>query len=110
MVLNNLLYILNVTNNAELKNTIIKAMLFNEKNILEPSDFKFLQKSAKQRFLTLTDETEIHIDSPINLNALNKKIIDATLKKFKGNKTKTAEFLGLNRIQMNYRYKNCTED
>jgi DNA-binding NtrC family response regulator len=52
------------------------------------------------------DFTNITIpEEPLNLEELIHEIIKKTLEKFNGNKTKTAEFLGLSRIQLYGRFK-----
>jgi len=93
-------------NIRELKNAVFKAMLFNEKKYLSTEDFSFLtQLRKKEPALKLGGESVVLPNQPFSLEEFNKKIIEAALSKFSNNKTKAAEFLGLNRVQMYYRYK-----
>ena len=45
------------------------------------------------------------MEKPFNLEAFTMEVVRRTLKKFNGNKTKTAQFLGLKREQLYNRYK-----
>jgi two-component system, NtrC family, response regulator AtoC len=94
-------------NIRELKNQITKIILF--------SDGIILTKDMVEQFFTAEKRTtnKLNIDpnnieipkNPFNLDELNQVIIKKTLEKFNGNKTKTAEFLGLTRIQLYGRFK-----
>lgn len=91
-------------NIRQLKNAIVKAMLFNEKKYLSLEDFCFLRQKSEKKMLKLDPNKKIVLNKAFNLEEFNKKIISAALEKFNGNKSKAAHFLGLNRIQMYYRY------
>lgn len=93
-------------NVRELKNAVYKAMLFNDKPFLSLEDFNFLnaQKKAASQVIINTD-MDIALDKPFSLEEFENKIIKAALNRFNNNKSKAAEFLGLNRTQLYYRYK-----
>ncbi|OHD49404.1 MAG: hypothetical protein A2Y29_07265 [Spirochaetes bacterium GWE2_31_10] len=105
-------------NIRELKNAITKALLFNEKKYLSINDFVFLKNATHKK--KITKDVNLHqpvvIDpmnfvlptTPFNLEKLNELIVKETMKKFNGNKSLTAKFLGLNRMQMYHKYKNNT--
>lgn len=98
-------------NVRELKNIITKVILFNETNNLLASDLtlntdkKPERDNTNQQFI-IDPQNIILPDTPFNLEKLEKNIVYKTLERFKGNKTKTADFLGLTRIQLYGKYKN----
>lgn len=94
-------------NIRELKNTISKVVLFSEGKHLQKKDFlPYINRSSgKTKGIKLNlNDLELP-DSPFNLKELEDAIVKKTLDKFNGNKTKTAEFLGLTRIQLYRRFK-----
>ncbi|MBN2440765.1 MAG: sigma-54-dependent Fis family transcriptional regulator [Spirochaetales bacterium] len=92
-------------NIRQLKNAVTKALLFNESKLLSMNDFDFLEKTKKTG-LTITTIDDIELpEEPFSLEQLNETIIRKTLIKFNGNKSKTAQFLGLQRLQLYNRYK-----
>ncbi len=99
-------------NIRELKNAVFKALLFNEKSYMSLDNFNFLGQRKKadaetqnSASLRLDAEKVVLPELPFSLEEFNHKVIEAALVKFGNNKTKAAEFLGLNRVQMYYRYK-----
>ena len=113
-------------NIRELKNTISKAILFCEDNVLTKEHFielinKRIHPSRNQKenqnhsqhlynlpVASFYDPQMLILpETPFSIDELNKIIIQKTLEKFKGNKSKTADFLGLTRIQLYRRFKDC---
>lgn len=92
-------------NIRELKNVIVKMILFNENEILKAENFKILHKSKNNKNIKFDPDNVDLPGAPFSLEIFNKKIIEETLKKFNGNKTMAAKFLGLNRKQLYNRYK-----
>ncbi len=95
-------------NVRELSNTVTKALLFKEDETLTSDDFKnFIKSKQKIRSFNMSTTAIIDklLDNPFSLDDLNIEIVDAALKKFDGNKTKAASYLGLNRIQLYHRFK-----
>lgn len=93
-------------NIRELKNAITNCMIFNEKEILTKEALDNLEIFNKKREAKNIDLLNFEIpDKPFDLNILIKTIIKKTLDKFNGNKTKTAKFLNISRIQLYKRYK-----
>lgn len=90
-------------NVRELKNAVIKALLFNEKNYLSITDFDFLF-SAEIENNSRNMINSILSRRKFDLEGFSKRLVFETLKKFKGNKTQAAKFLGLQRIQMYHRF------
>lgn len=91
-------------NIREMKNAITKAVLFSETSLAKKEDFNFSIFSASKTFSMDLNQVELP-ENPFNLEELNQIIVKKALEKFKGNKTKTAEFLGLTRIQLYKRFK-----
>lgn len=96
-------------NIRQLKNTITRALLFSEDTILRESDFditRILSKKSDTPFMP----GNVHLpDDPFSLNNLVEDIIIKSLKKYNGNKTKTADFLKLDRYQFYRRYKSVVD-
>ncbi|HOJ64151.1 MAG TPA: sigma-54 dependent transcriptional regulator [Spirochaetota bacterium] len=91
-------------NIRELKNVITNAILFNESNILTRESLNL--ESGKKEKIKKVNLLDFELpDKPFDLENLIKDIIKKTLIKFKGNKTKTAKFLNISRIQLYKRYK-----
>jgi two-component system, NtrC family, response regulator AtoC len=94
-------------NVRELKNFLTKILLFNDSNTISLDTIKsMLSADISKKEDIKFDLTNFTIpEKPFNLEEFNHEIIKKTLEKFKGNKSKTAQFLGLNRIQMYGRFK-----
>jgi DNA-binding NtrC family response regulator len=94
-------------NIRELKNIITKAVLFCDNIILEKNIHELIAMPEKKSppAAAIDLKTLELPDQPFDLEELNMAIIKKALKKFNGNKSKTAEYLGLNRIQLYGRYK-----
>lgn len=91
-------------NIRELKNTIINAVIFNESEILKSNSLAINSRIRKKNIVLPTDDFYIP-DVPFDLELFITKVVDKTLDKFNGNKSKTARFLNLSRIQLYKRYK-----
>lgn len=94
-------------NIRELKNCMMRSLLFNETTILKAENIlidktSFNANSSKKTFNF--DKLDLPKD-PFDLNTLIKNIVKKALEKNNGNKTQTAKYLGLNRIQL-YRHYN----
>jgi len=94
-------------NVRELKNFLTKILLFNDNASITKNSIKsMLTNESSKKEAIKVDLTDFIIpDAPFSLEELNREIIKKTLAKFDGNKSKTADFLGLNRIQMYGRFK-----
>ncbi len=95
-------------NIRELKNIITKAVIFSDNDIVLEKNIRELITRPQKSIIDL-NTLELP-DQPFDFEELNIAIIKKTLKKFNGNKSKTAEYLGLNRIQLYGRYKDVFED
>lgn len=92
-------------NIRELKNIITSLVLFNEDHILHLKDLEFIgQKIVKKNFMLSPDNFELPAKG-FDLEEFNLNIVKKTLEKFAGNKTDTAKFLNLSRIQLYKRFK-----
>ena len=94
-------------NIRELKNIITKAVLFCDSDKILENNIRELLKTQEHKSSSLMiDLKNLELpDQPFNLEDINTAIIKKILQKFNGNKSKTAEYLGLNRIQLYGRYK-----
>ncbi|MGM0497615.1 MAG: sigma 54-interacting transcriptional regulator [Bacteroidota bacterium] len=103
-------------NIRELKNFITQIMIFIDGDTIK---FEHLRiKDELDRYTTQTkspfvqkkiesedDLIDLLLQKPFNLEQFIMKVIKQTLEKFRGNKAKTARFLGLKREQLYNRYK-----
>ncbi len=96
-------------NVRQLRNAITKAILFNDSGTLRTEDFSFLERKESKRLKMLITDNFLLPEKPFNIEKFTKEIIIKTLNKFNGNKSKTAEFLGLNRLQLYNRYKTIVD-
>ena len=93
-------------NLRELKNFITKLILFSEVNIIKEKSIVEILNQKLNLEKTAFDLNNLSIpDEPFSLEELDKAIVKKVLEKFKGNKSKAAKFLGLNRIQIYGKYK-----
>jgi two-component system, NtrC family, response regulator AtoC len=97
-------------NVRQLKNAVTKALLFNDSPVLSMKDFDFLDQRKKSTFSITLIENFILPEEPFSLDELNEMIIQKTLKRFHGNKSRTARFLGLKRLQLYNRYKKIIDE
>ena len=103
-------------NIRELKNFITQIMIFIEGNSIR---FEHLQMKDEldryntqiqnpfneKKIMTEDDLIDKLLEKPFNMENFIMKIVKKTLSKFKGNKAKTARFLGLKREQLYNRYR-----
>lgn len=104
-------------NVRELENTIERAVLIHDDTVLRPKHIEFLntnrsaQISARENSPSLSESgampsidvnssTIILPDTPFSLEDLTQSVIHAALKKFNGNKSKTASYLGISRYAL----------
>jgi two-component system response regulator AtoC len=92
-------------NVRQLKNSLTRAILFNDSGTLKERDFDFLTKKKAVGPNKLNPDDFLLPDKPFRLDDFIDEIIRKTLARFGGNKTKSAEFLGLNRLQLYNRYR-----
>jgi two-component system, NtrC family, response regulator AtoC len=94
-------------NVRELKNFLTKLLLFDDNKTITCDRVKSLlsNENNKKETIPFDFKNIIISDEPLNLDELNHEIIKKTLEKFNGNKSKTAEFLGISRIQLYGRFK-----
>ena len=92
-------------NVRELENLFTNLFLFLEKDKLDLKDILPYLENNKEANLKLDLKNITIPDKPFNLEELNRTIVIKTLEKFGGNKTRTAEYLGLTRIQLYRRFK-----
>lgn len=92
-------------NVRELSNAIDRAVLHNDDIELTARHLSFLNDNfiAKSEFV-LTPHADFKLpDDGLNIEELEKEIVRRALKKFHGNKTKTAEYLGITRSALRSR-------
>ena len=102
-------------NVRELKNVLVQSIIFNETDIIKLNDLKFQYASDIENLNSSNYKNEnnnkmsiININLPedsFNLEEHIDSIIKQALKKFNGNKTKAAKYLGISRMQLYNRYK-----
>lgn len=103
-------------NIRELKNLITQVMIFIESDTIrfdhlrikdELDRLQTEQLSASSKLDQYNKETVIEklLEQPINIEKFTMDIVRTALKKFDGNKTKTAKYLGLKREQLYNRFK-----
>jgi|GEM_PF-1104351 len=105
-------------NIRELKNLIIKSIMFSDGKILKIGDIEFLFKDDVKiventvnlnKNILLENELSsndfVLPDDYFNLENHVRSIIEKALNKFNGNKTKAAKYLGITRMQLYNRYK-----
>ncbi len=100
-------------NVRELKNLITKVIIFTENEHISLENLLSMMENQDLKYSHMVKSVKAHVDllnfeipdTPFDLEELNKHIIKKTLAKFDGNKSRTAKFLGLNRIQMYGRFK-----
>lgn len=100
-------------NVRELENTLMKSILFSEKNVLDVDDILFDDHIMAPLSIDKTHNVSdprfsipfMLPDESFDLNAFILEIVGATVEKFDQNKTKAADYLGLTRSQMYNKYK-----
>lgn len=103
-------------NIRELKNLMTQVMIFIESDTIRFDHLRIKDEmdrlqtehlSANTRLDKFDKETIIDrlLEQPINIESFTMDVVQAALKKFDGNKTKTAKFLGLKREQLYNRFK-----
>jgi DNA-binding NtrC family response regulator len=83
-------------NVRELRNAIERAMLLNDRELLEPQDFTTLTRTVSAAHFKLPPEG-------VNLEEVERQLVVQALERANNNQTKAAELLGLNRDQVRYR-------
>lgn len=103
-------------NIRELKNLITQVMIFIESDTIrfdhlrikdELDRLQTEQLSASTRLDKFDKESIIHklLEQPMDIEEFTMDVVRSALKKFDGNKTKTAKFLGLKREQLYNRFR-----
>lgn len=103
-------------NIRELKNFITQLMIFTNddsinfdhlqiKDKLDQHYTKSFKLKQESDFLTEEEIIERLLKKPIDIENFSMKIVERALHKFKGNKAKTARYLGLKREQLYNRYR-----
>jgi two-component system, NtrC family, response regulator AtoC len=83
-------------NVREMRNAIERAMLLAERDRLEPDDFTTLTRSVAPAQFKLPAEG-------VNLEELERNLLQQALERAAGNQTQAAQLLGINRDQVRYR-------
>ena len=83
-------------NIRELRNAIERAMLLMDREWLEPDDFTTLTRSVTATQFTLPSEG-------LNLEEVERQLLEQALERAAGNQTQAAQMLGINRDQVRYR-------
>ena len=96
-------------NVRQLKNYIMRAMLFCDGDTLNEQDLEIFNKPEKHKTARLSVQNMDLPNGPFSLNGLVEGLILKSLKKFEGNKAKASRFLGLDRYQFYRRYKNVVD-
>lgn len=91
-------------NIRQLENTIERAVLSANAEILELKHLSFLNGNLNQgtsdnefQIMTLNEDNFVLPEETLNIEALNSQIVVKALEKFDGNKSKTAKYLGISR-------------
>ncbi len=92
-------------NIRELKNTLTKITMFNEKSIIKAFDLILLPNKTHIVQKIIDTENFILPENSLDLENYINNIILSSLAKFKGNKTKTAEYLQIQRKKLYHKYK-----
>ncbi|MEO6222444.1 MAG: sigma-54 dependent transcriptional regulator, partial [Vicinamibacterales bacterium] len=94
-------------NVRELRNVIERAVLLADGNSLEPSDFDSLRRTMPPASSTspAPDVGAILPANGLNLEDVERRLVELALERSRGNQTKAAMLLGLNRDQIRYRIK-----
>ena len=104
-------------NVRELKNLITQVMIFIDSDTIKFDHLKIkdeldrlqtelmLPSGIQSEGLSEQKVIEKILETPINIENFTIRIVKAALKKFNGNKSKTAKYLGLNREQLYNRFK-----
>ncbi len=99
-------------NVRQIKNSMERLALFNSGGSIDLQDLAFIDDVGSGRSTVLRDANEQASidefalpDQGLNLEELNCKIVSMTLKKFSGNQTKTASYLGITRRMLQGRMK-----
>jgi transcriptional regulator with PAS, ATPase and Fis domain len=92
-------------NIRELKNILTHILIFEETTVIREKHINsYLPFGKDNREKIRLDDFELP-DEPFDLEEFTRTIVRKTLGKFRGNKTKTAKFLGLSRGQLYRRYR-----
>jgi DNA-binding NtrC family response regulator len=83
-------------NVRELRNSIERAMLLTDRQLLEPEDFTTLTRTVASASFALPAEG-------VNLEALERQLLVQALERAGGSQTHAAQLLGINRDQVRYR-------
>ena len=78
-------------NVRELRHAIERAIILSESNMLEAADFSFVENNSA---------VDVHNESGLNIEQMERKLIIKALQLHKGNITKAAEDLGLTRAAL----------
>lgn len=94
-------------NIRELKNCIIKSVLFCKEEILRSEDIVLLpgDEIPAQVHAMINPYRFLLPSEPFNLEMYIQRIVAQTLQKFGGNKSQAAKFLSLTRMQLYNKYK-----
>ncbi len=103
-------------NIRELKNFITQMMIFIEGDTLRFEHLHIKDEMERQQTQSFSqqlsgkeqskqDIIDALIEEPFDLEAFTSEVVRRTLKKFGGNKSKTARFLGIKREQLYHRYR-----
>ncbi len=93
-------------NIRELQNTLERVVLLYDDIELKPQYLQFIENDLYYQIdgeSVLKPGKIVIPEEPFSLELLDKEIVQKTLHRFKGNKTKTAEFLGLTRSSLRSR-------
>ncbi len=91
-------------NIRELQNYITNLIFFCESNVLKTEIIEVSKILIKKELNFINTKDFLIPEKPFDIEDYMQKIVKKALVKFNGNKTKTAEFLNLTRIQMYKRY------
>jgi transcriptional regulator with GAF, ATPase, and Fis domain len=83
-------------NVRELRNAIERAMLLIDREWLEPDDFSTLTRTVAPTQFRLPEEG-------VNLEEVERQLLEQALERAGGNQTRAAQLLGINRDQVRYR-------
>lgn len=107
-------------NVRELENALERAVLMNDGELLEPAHLEFLLRDTPEGYAAPIPQQVVGLDTPvgldlrdpsrpllpdgpINLEAMMDAVIQATLDRFDGNKSKAADHLGISRFALHRR-------
>ena len=87
-------------NVRELKNVIERAMILTDQEWIKPDKLPFELREGERSIQPRSEREEPEVPENLSLEAVEKAHIAMILKRFEGNKSKTAKLLGISRATL----------